>query len=418
MVTSSPVTVINNYLNMKFSLLFLFFFFLTVFHAKEKVSVVFIINDSEKSSIQIRSWTESIFTGKKKIKFKEARVIQYTSNPDQAGIVWKLNKKTEILPFQPLKIDCGVLEESKLSSLISAYRNGSDRANNILMFQGQNFPFDTEPLGLSRINPLINYSPDDIYNEISRTIKINKGSKKDLMIFIYLGSNNERPAVSVNVKDEKYTTNYHALVKLSPSYSSNVSHVKWFSENYIECDTCRTLDLDVTKSGEYIVQAWDKYYCSTDRDTIFIELENKCDCLDDMTDIIEFEWYKNPSVIPTELPGVKWGISALKPGAPVYDLFVKEHCAEKFILEIVDPSGKKLLWSREYQKDEIDERNLNPSHRKFPGNYIFRMNLFRIKDQLPNYIFDGLIFRITPIDSEGKKCIRISSSPVNVAECS
>ena len=137
-----------------------------------------------------------------------------------------------------------------------------------------------------------------------------------------------------------------------------------------------------------------------------------------MTDIIEFEWYKNPSVIPTELPGVKWGISALKPGAPVYDLFVKEHCAEKFILEIVDPSGKKLLWSREYQKDEIDERNLNPSHRKFPGHYIFRMNLFRIKDQLPNYIFDGLIFRITPIDSEGKKCIRISSSPVNVAECS
>lgn len=403
---------------MKYALLlFLLSFLITVSHAKEKVSVVFIINDAEKSPNEIESWTKSIFDGKKKIKFKEARVIHYTSRPNDAGLVWDLNKKTEILPFQPLKIKCGVLEESKLSSLVSAYRNGSVNAKNILMFQGQNFPFDSESWGLSRINPLISYSPDDIYDEISRAIKINKGSKKDLMLFVYMGENNELLPVSINVQKKKRTAGYHELVKLAPSYSNNASHFKWYSDNYLECDTCRSLNVDVTKSGRYIIEAWDKDYCTSASDTIHIELENKCDCLDDMIDIIQFEWKKNPSVIPTELPGVKWGISAFKPGAPVYDVFIKKHCADRFLLEILEPNGKKKLWSREYLKEEVDERNLNPSHMKFPGHYIFRMNLFDIKDLLHDYVFDGLIFRITPIDSEGNKCIPMPSSPVNISEC-
>ena len=103
-------------------------------------------------------------------------MVHFTNNPSGTDETWELGKKLQSSPFLPLKVKCDQLEENKLLSLISAYRNAS--AQNILMYEGQNFPYDTESVNMDRLIPLMKIDPESIYSEIDRLIKLNKGSKK------------------------------------------------------------------------------------------------------------------------------------------------------------------------------------------------------------------------------------------------
>jgi hypothetical protein len=420
----SPVIVIKHKI-MKYLFLFGFLLLFQTSFSKQKVTIVFLFNDSKRTVSDISTWTKQIFEGRKRLRLSEVRMVHFTNNPSGTDETWGLGKKLQSSPFLPLKVKCDQLEENKLLSLISAYRNAS--AQNILMYEGQNFPYDTESVNMDRLSPLLKINPEDVYLEIDRLIKLNKGAKKnkgtkkDLNIFIYLPGSHSVDPVSVYIEDKSIPTEFNSVINLNPEYSKNVSKVQWKSSTFIDCDTCRILSLNVTQSSKYVVEVRDKENCSTSSDTVSIELVNKCNCSDNMTDIIEFEWEKNPLITPSQIEGVKKGIKALKSGAPVYDLFIKKHCAEEFLLEIYDPDGINKIWERKYLKEEVDERNLNPFHLKYPGYYIFRMNLFLIKNLLfdlnGKYMFDGVIFRITPIDSNGVKCFTISSPKINIAEC-
>ena len=389
---------------------------------KPKVNLYFLVNSSEMSYNDVMSWTKEIFSGSKKMKFQEVKLVHYTSEENQ-NRGWELNKKNSLSSYLIRPLICEKINVVDLTSILSVYK--TPRGNNIMIKCNSDLPLSNEELGMTQVQ-LSSSTPRDIMSAIDKEIRAIKGSKVDLNLFVYLSKPKFITSVDVRFNENKLEIDYGNEVTIEPVYSKSCKKIKWFSALEMNCDTCRAQKVLITNNEIFVVKVRDKNNCVSDSDTLIVNVNDNCDCNKNETitrpipDIQEEHIFESGDPIwfncsKSDRGFSKESISANKSGSPMYFYFMKEFCADRYEVEILDSYGNTIWRSKEYSKQALTTGQIHKDH---SGYFIFNLNLAPIKGLIEEWQSSkAFIIKITPIDNKGVKCTPFLSVPTSITPC-
>jgi len=390
--------------------------------AKEKVRVYIILNDFYQTRDQVEVWSESVLMKDKKLKITSANILHFTDKSDRnSRDRWKMNKNKTDVNYESFKATCGVMNCDQLGMRLSAY--SSSVTNDVLIHCGNVLDCDKSSWGIDETVEIASNEIGKIREAMKKQIKANKGSKKDLNIYLYVSVEFNLPEVSVSFDRDTVLLKDGEVLNLNPITSDNVERISWSPMEGLECNDCFSPLVTLKASKLYHVQVSDALNCVSDEANVYVQYVDDCICnlnSERLEGVLERrnnpeencpDYYENNYI---ESNQTLYTLSSRENGAYVYHIYTKKYCAPEYYLEVIDRDTRNVIYKKYYKKDEVDHRS-GIDDKLIDRFYIFRLSLTHKKHIIEQS--EAFVIRITPIDKRGTMCEAYLSSHLNLQGC-
>jgi len=374
--------------------------------SQKKIKVIFVYNDSQLSSQQIKEKTNFFIStvGVKKCSFE---IYHFTNNKEEMA-VWPILNSNVV--YTPSKKECDFNFCKSLFSLVSYTKTIKSRlySNDQL-----NCKFEIENVKLQ------DSDQSTVINELNKE-KIRLGKEKtNQTIYFIFDRDKLNKDLELNFDPEVLSLKIGELVLLKPIIKGQVGLYLWSPNEGLNCINCKNPEVKVTKNQVYELLVTDSAGCSTITKKIQIQIEDKCECADGIEKAAII--FNNPKLknikkndkIDTQH---EYEIISNHSGDFIFDVLTNSNCAETFNLRILNQVNQEF-YNLIYDRNEVDIRSEKPLNKLYPDKFVFRINLTDKKKELR--LPDNRYFKIiiTSYDRNNIPCDSYQSPTLKFTPC-
>jgi hypothetical protein len=351
---------------MKYNLLLLLIFNISILNAKkEPVKVFLIIEDINKTPESIKEMIDFLYM-ESKSKFPEFSVIHY-SFKDHLQDEW--GKKKKVL-YKPFNLKCDFNSCSQFSNLVLL-----DGAEKIKLYTNSDELLNCQENNQNIKKQQFNGTESAIGTILNKEYLENRKSKQSLSVYIYISASENYNKPSISFQDSIVDIYKGDPLVLTPK-SSGVEPLVYNWKNIgKDCFDCKTVEVYPTKYITYSVNVSDNFGCESNNANISVRVKEKCfngtDPVKLCLGTIETEKYK---YFGSGVFAADWQILSNSAGGYIFDLVTTQNCAAKYKLSLLDLEGS-IIMQQDFIRESVDYRSMNPYFDSYPNHLVFRLDL-------------------------------------------
>lgn len=369
-----------------------------------------LVAENKKSNTNLLNLAETIYLSSD-LKISNYTILHFTNNKIQDTILSSGKKKK--VTYRNFKVNCEFSLNTKLNSL---YESNQMRSSGIYK---NHLIINSETLSKIDDNDrfIIHEIDTDSELAIQREINSIKSSSKKTNVNVYVfidKFNMSKP----EFKFDKDTITSSGLVELKYTTSTKSKKIEWSSNVKFKNDDFNSPIINVTANDKVLAYYIDENGCKSNQDEVLIQYKENCNC-EINSGKPELMYFKSKNIIEA-LPedDAEWEYKFIPEtnGDLNYEIPVKDVCGERFLLEVRYSSGK-VLYTRNYERSEIDERSYNNLVIENKNILVFNVELEDYRNQIT--LADAyFVISIIPIVGD-EECTRrkVNSSKVRFSKC-
>lgn len=360
---------------MKYNLLLLLIFNISILNAKkEPVKVFLIIEDINKTPESIKEMIDFLYM-ESKSKFPEFSVLHY-SFKDHLQDEWGNKKK---VLYKPFNSRCDLNSCAQFSNIVLL-----DGSKKIKLFTNSQELFNCQGNSQNIETQQFSGTESAIGTVLNDEFQKNKKSKESVSIYIYIAASQNYIKPSISFQDSVIEIYKGAPLVLNPT-SSGAKPLDYNWKNIgKDCFDCKTVEVYPSKDMTYSVHVTDNYGCMSNNAIINVIVKERCfngtDAVQLCLGTIETEKYMYSTI--GYFPNT-WQILSNSAGGYIFDLVTIQNCAEKYKLSLLDLDGNVIM-QEDFKRESVDYRSKNPYFDDYPNHLVFRIDLRAYKRVIDN----------------------------------
>jgi hypothetical protein len=402
-------------IDMRFILIQLYFSTIcfSVF-SKSENNITLIVNDSKVSNIEVKKIVDDIMNANGK-NIHSLKIIHYSKNAGQNEL-WNYKKMAVEYRFTQTNCLFNFCEsiETLISSLRSFDKNKLYYCEGRPNCTGKDLSIETSDLPTRNL----------IRSKIEEEIIVNKSLKKVQTLFFIIDSDKNTVPV-ISFETSSITIKKGEKVQLKPIINGAYEKLVWEPNSAISCIDCVNPVVQPETDVIYTVKAISQNGCESNVASVNIKVQfpeekqnneatTDCNC-SNSTKILNDVFNKfNIKKYIYDQKYKFWRITANSSGDWEFDLLFTPNCAELFKVDLVrkDKKGEEIVWSNNYEVNQINYLSGNNYLHIYKDYFSIRMDLNEIKlklkrDQINEDVYYKIIIKST--DKYGKQCKQYSS---------
>lgn len=351
---------------MKYNILILLIFNISLLNAKkEPVKVFLIIEDINKTPESIKEMTDFLYM-ESKSKFTEFSVLHY-SFKDHLQDEWGNKKK---VLYKPFNLRCDLNSCAQFSNIVLL-----DGSKKIKLFTNSQELFNCQENSQNIETQQFSGTESAIGTVLNDEFQKNKKSKESVSIYIYIAASQNYINPSISFQDSVIEIYKGDPLVLNPT-SSGAKPLEYNWKNIgKDCFDCKTVEVYPSKDMTYSVHVRDNYGCVSNNAIINVIVKERCfngiDAAKLCLGTIETDKYK---FFGTGTFAADWQILSNSAGGYIFDLVTIQNCAAKYKLSLLDLDGNVIM-QQDFTRESVDYRSMNPYFDSYPNHLVFRLDL-------------------------------------------
>lgn len=344
------------------------------------------------------------------LKVSNYTVFHYTS-VQLKDTVWN-NKKKKVV-YKNNKIDCDFDLKDKFEKIVESNQMRVVGPMQSHLIIGSEFSQKISDIQRFIVHEIDSDSELALQREL---MKIKDQSKKsNITVYIYNEKYNLiKPEISF-VKDSIFG---NGNIEISFKSSTLSKKVNWSSNvKFLDDDKLKPF-VNLTSNQIVTASYVDENGCVSNEDKLFLIFKEDCNC-DLVKGKPEILYQKSKNIIERQDDEeADWEYKAIpeQSGSLIYEIPVKNVCGERFLVEIKSTTGK-ILFTETYEREDVDERSMNPIAVKNKDIIVFILPL----DELRSYIetADSYFYVSIIPEISGQECLKrkYTSLKIRFSKC-
>ena len=387
-------------------LLSLLFFFISLVSWSQEINVYHLISENKKNPTGFPFNSADFIFLNGELKLTSYSIFHFTPNsiPDT---IWR-NKKKEVV-YKNSKMDCDFSLNSKFERLLENHE--------MKAVSGLKRHLIISTANLNKVSEqdrfIVHEIDSDSEIEIQRELtKIKSSVTKGSCHNVYVYTDKYQIAKpSFSFTSDSLVGN--GEIELKFTSSSNAKKINW-SSNVRLRDNDQLKPFVALNSSQVVTATYvDDNGCVSNEDQIKLIYKASCNCEVNMgkPDIL---YHKSKNILDkNDEDEALWDYKAIpeQSGSLVYELPVKNVCGERFLVEIKSNTGK-IIFSEYYEREDVDERSLNPIAIKNKEILVFIIPLDEHRNLIESA--DSYFYVSVTPEIDGEECLKRKFTSVKI----